>query len=470
MALTTTTEAIGSDQSLPLTPFADHFLTCQQTLAQECQISGIGYITGADVTVRLLPAPADYGVVFIRVDLPGQPEVPAIVENVAERTRRTGIEANGTSIEMTEHLLAALAGLGVDNCRVEIDAGELPGLDGSSLAFVEAIQAAGLVTCNADRKPLVITESHCVSDSNGAMVAVHPGPSDHLIITYNLDYENVPGVGAQSFSLRINPASFTRDLAAARTFVLRREVEALKQAGIGTRSTASDLLVFDDDGSLIDNELRYANECVRHKMLDVVGDFALMGRPLCGHIVCHRSGHALNTKMVQEIKAKVPPAATSKVTKPKERSVRPLLDAVQIENIMPHRYPFVLLDRVVELEPNQSARGFKNVTVNEPFFPGHWPGRPVMPGVLIIEAMAQLGGVMLTKWKENGRYAMIIAIDDIKLRRPVCPGDRLWLEADAIRVKSRTALIETKALVEEEVVAEAKFKLILVSSDEEFDA
>jgi UDP-3-O-acyl N-acetylglucosamine deacetylase len=258
---------------------------------------GIGYVTGAEVTVRLLPAAADSGIRFVRTDLPGRPTVPALWQHVQPRSRRTALAAGPAVVELTEHVLGALAGYGIDNCTVELNAVETPGMDGSAAAFVQALIAAGTRDQEAPRRPLVV-ERPLVVRAGDALAAVLPNDGKALEITFNLDYAD-GAVGRQSRYYRLCPATFANEIAPARTFILRREVEALRQQGIGTRSTAKDLLVFDDDGRLLDNELRFADECVRHKILDVIGDLALAGRPIHGHVLAHKSGHQLNARLVQ---------------------------------------------------------------------------------------------------------------------------------------------------------------------------
>ena len=429
----------------------------QRTLAREAAFTGVGFFSGQDVSVRLLPADADHGLVFVRSDLPDAPSIPASVRHRVAEPRRTVLQVGDARAEMTEHVIAALVGMGVDNCRIELEGPEPPGLDGSALPYVEAIGGGGLEVQSAPRSPLVIEESVHVADGD-AFTAAHPGPAGRYDLTYNLDYSDNPGIGRQSFCYTHSPEAFAREIAPARTFIRAREIEWLRGLGIGKRTTTRDLLVFADDGSVVDNTLRFPDEPVRHKILDLIGDLALLGRPLVGHILAHRSGHATNAALATALLGHDEETAFFR-----QRAAEPLLDTVQIEQIMPHRYPFLFLDKVVELDPNRRAVGFKNVTYNEPFFQGHWPGRPVMPGVLVVEAMAQLAGLMLTKWQENGRYAMIVGMEGIKLRRPVIPGDQLRLEAETVRLKARTAVLKTRAWVERDLAAEAELRLILVN-------
>ncbi|HWE37210.1 MAG TPA: UDP-3-O-acyl-N-acetylglucosamine deacetylase [Isosphaeraceae bacterium] len=429
----------------------------QRTIARDAAVQGVGFLTGADVRVRFRPAAAGTGVVFVRADLPGRPEVPAHVRHVVPRQRRTTLQGPGdgagATVEMVEHVLAALAGLRVDNCRVEVDAGETPGLDGSSLAYVEALEGAGVVEQEATREVLVIDRPITVRDGSATLTA-HPGAGADLVVSYNLDYGPDSPIGSQSLFLDVSPERFATELAPCRTFLLEDEARALRAAGIGARTTAADLLIFGRDG-VIDNALRFPDECVRHKILDLVGDLALAGRDLRGHVVAHRSGHALNAELVRALLA-----AAAEGPRPS-----PTLDVAAIMRILPHRYPFLLIDRVVELDPERRVVAIKNVSCNEPFFQGHWPGRPIMPGVLILEALAQAGGVMIGHWVDPAEWvALIAAIDDVRIRRPVVPGDQLRLDVSCRRRKGRFVEIDGVARVDDHVAAEGKFRFVLVEA------
>ena len=273
----------------------------QQTIAREGHVQGVGFLSGADVSVRFRPSGESSGVVFRRVDLPGGPTVPAHVRHVVPRARRTAIERGEARVEMVEHILAALAGLRIDNCLVEIDAGETPGCDGSSRAFVEALSACGTVEQDALRQRLRIARPVTVQD-RGATLTAHPSDEGELALSYHLDYGPDTPIGRQSLSLPISPKTFRDELSASRTFILAEEADGLRKAGLGNRITESDLLVFGPDGP-IGNPLRFEDECVRHKMLDLVGDLALAGVDLAGHVVAHRSGHLLNAELVRALLA-----------------------------------------------------------------------------------------------------------------------------------------------------------------------
>lgn len=428
----------------------------QRTLSCAASVRGVGFLTGADVHVRFLPAQPNTGVRFVRVDLPGRPVIPATIEHVAERQRRTTLETGEGRVEMVEHVLAALAGLNIDNCIVEIDAQETPGCDGSSGSFTEAILQAGAEEQPAIRQSFLVDRPYFVQDGD-AMLAIHPPMNGGLVISYNLDYGANNPIGRQSYFSDICPASFVRDLAPSRTFLLKAEADMLRAQGIGSRTSARDLLIFGTDGP-IENELRFRDEPVRHKILDIVGDLSIFGRDLCGHVVAYKSGHRLNAELVRQL--------TEAVRAQESQTANvPIFDIQQITRILPHRYPFLLVDRVVELDSGRRGVGIKNVTVNEPFFQGHWPGRPVMPGVMIIEAMAQMAGLLFADERiRTNQVAMLLALDNVKLRRPVVPGDQLVLEAETIRAKLRTFQMRCRALVDGQITAEAEMLFVRVDS------
>lgn len=433
----------------------------QNTLARPTEVRGVSFLRGYDVQLRFCPAPADSGVQFVRTDLPGHPGVPAHVDYVVPRERRTTLQRGEAVVEMVEHVLAALAGLRIDNCRVEIDAPESPGCDGSSRAFTEALHRAGLVNQQKPRERLVIRRPISIEEGGSSLEAL-PESDDRLSLTYHLDYGQVSPIERQDHTVDLTPNSFASDLADSRTFLLAEEAEALRKAGIGARATTSDLLVFGPDGP-IENALRHQNEPARHKVLDMVGDLSLLGKDLAGRVVARRSGHQLNAALVRELlKAEgelAPPGPTS-------REGDPALDVGQIMRVLPHRYPFLLIDRVLEIEPGRRITAVKNVSVNEPFFRGHWPDRPIMPGVLILEALAQAAGIIIGgQFRREEHVAMLASMEEVKLRRPVTPGDQLQLDVGRFRMRSRLIEASGVARVGEKVVAEARLRFALVPAE-----
>ena len=298
MLLHNRSTVLGSSEE-SLTQPTPTFLRRQRTLAREVTFAGIGFVSGADVHLRFLPAPVETGYVFRRTDLPGRPAIAAHLTNLLHNDRRTAIGSGDAVVEMTEHVLSALAGIEIDNCFIEIDASETPAADGSCLPFLEVLDRAGTVEQSSDIKPIKIREAIQIIDGK-TTIEIHPTTQPGLTVTYEVIYTN-PGIGRQEVTVRINPRTFREEVAPARTFVLVEEVDALRSMGIGLRHTARDLIVFAADGSVIDNTLRFRDECARHKILDIVGDLALLGRPVQGHLFARRSGHRHNVELARKI-------------------------------------------------------------------------------------------------------------------------------------------------------------------------
>ena len=435
----------------------------QRTIARPAEVRGVGFFHGADVMIRFEPAEPDSGIVFERVDLPGRPRVPARLESVRPSQRRTTIKNGDAHVEMIEHVMAALAGLQVDNALVQIDAGECPGCDGSSRAFVEAIDDAGTVEQDRMRPALVVEEPLSIREGD-AVLAIHPpGPAGGLTLSYHLDYGRGAAIPQQSYCVGISADSFREELSASRTFLLEAEAAALRAAGIGVRTTEADILLFGREG-VVGNELRFPDECARHKILDMVGDLALLGTDLHGFVVAYRSGHHTNAALGRRL------LETLGGSEAGEDDSLPLredgtIDIAGIMSLLPHRFPFLLVDRVVELIPRRKVVGIKNVSINEPFFAGHWPGMPIMPGVLIVEALAQAAGILIAaSIPREGKMALIASIDAIKLRRPIVPGDQVILEVVGDRIKTQSAVVTGTARVGPDVAAEARIRFAIVEA------
>ncbi len=432
----------------------------QRTIAKEVSLKGRGLFEGQPVSLTFRPAPANHGVVFVRRDL-GNAEVPALVQYVTKRSRRTSLKCGQARVDTCEHCLSAIAGLHIDNLIIELDAAEVPALDGSAKPFFDALTEAGIEDSDEPRQPLVISEPVMVRQDD-AMVAAVPADEPGLQLVYELDYGAEGVIGRQFRVFDFSNGDYAHEIAPSRTFVLEHEADALRQRGLGRHLSPDEVLVIGRQGPLGRNAFRFADEPVRHKMLDLIGDLYLLGAPIQGRIVAYKSGHALNHMLVR------------KLIKQHQRQVRRrlavhrnLLDIRRIVRILPHRYPMLLVDRVVELEADRTI-GIKNVTINEPFFQGHYPGTPIMPGVLVVEAMAQLSGVLIgQKLEHTGKLAVLLSLDQVKLRRPVIPGDQLVLEAEAVRVRSRIAHMRCRAYVAEELAAEAEVKFMLVDEDQE---
>lgn len=431
----------------------------QQTIEREVEFTGRGLFTGFPVTVRFKPAPVGSGVTFVRSDQPRPVRIPARIENITKRARRSSLKNGTAAIETVEHCLAAICGLGIDNLDVELDNAELPAGDGSCLPFVDSLASAGLVQQEAERKYLEIKQPVRVAEEGAELVA-WPGEPGRLDIYYELDYGPDNSVGQQTFHFALDRDGFINQLAPARTFVLEAEARQLQAAGLGTHLTYKDLLVIGADGP-IENAYRFPDECVRHKVLDLIGDLMLAEGFVSGRIFARRSGHNLNQELVRRL------SELRAAEQFQQRlSGTPRLDIRTVQRILPHRYPMLMVDRVIEMDGDRRAIGVKNVTINEPYFQGHYPRHPIMPGVLIIEAMAQLGGLLLSqKLEHTGKVAVLLSLDKVKFRRPVEPGDQLILEAQTLRVKSRTGEVFCQAHVGDELAAEAEIRFMLVDAD-----
>ncbi len=430
----------------------------QKTIDHEVSLSGPGLFTGEPATVTFKPAPVGHGIVFIRTDLGRSVRIPAVIKHITKRPRRSTIRSGADAIETVEHCMSALQGLQIDNVEIEISGGELPGVDGSCLPYVKLLQEAGIKDQSAEKQILRISEPIQVSDGISTLVAAPP-ENDEFQIIFDLDYGQQKPIGRQIFSYVVGD-DFASQIAPARTFVLKHEAEALRKSGLGLHLKPGDVLVLDDNGP-IDTQYRFADECVRHKVLDVLGDLYLLGCSIRGKIIAFRSGHSLNHMLVRRLKLMLD------AQRHRQLSLRePIMDIRKISRILPHRYPMLLVDRVIALDGDERAVGIKNVSYNEPIFQGHYPGMPVMPGVLIVEAMAQLSGLLLSrKLEHSGKLPMLLSMDKVKLRRPVTPGDQLMLEAETIRVKARTGHVRCKAMVGDQLAAEAIIKFMLVDED-----
>jgi UDP-3-O-[3-hydroxymyristoyl] N-acetylglucosamine deacetylase / 3-hydroxyacyl-[acyl-carrier-protein] dehydratase len=416
----------------------------QTTIAEPRAIEGIGLHSGRPVKLRILPAEPHAGVRFRRTDLDGRPEIPARLETVVDVDRGTTLEDGGARIRTVEHVLSAIVGAGVDNLVVELDSSEPPAADGSAREFFDLIVAAGVQQQNAPARIIEIAEAFSFDDGESGYVV---SASESYEVSASIRFDH-PSIGRQFASVEVTPESYGREVAGARTFGFVREVEDLRSRGLAMGGSVENAVVLSDTGLYEGVELRFPDEFVRHKVLDLVGDLCLLGGRLHAHVVAMKPSHRGNVALGREIAARAAKAAGS----------APKLDVQKILEYLPHRYPFLLVDRVVEFEERRRIVGLKNVTINEPFFVGHFPGHPIMPGVLIIEAMAQTGGLLLMDALENPETQVVyfMALDKVKWRRPVTPGDQIRFEVEVLQIRGRTARMKGVGTVDGNVVAEAE--------------
>ncbi|HUA38064.1 MAG TPA: bifunctional UDP-3-O-[3-hydroxymyristoyl] N-acetylglucosamine deacetylase/3-hydroxyacyl-ACP dehydratase [Candidatus Sulfopaludibacter sp.] len=445
----------------------------QQTLNRPASFSGIGLHSGNRVNMTILPAPANSGVRFRRVDLEGRPEIEARVDNVAETTRSTTLARGNVKIHTVEHVLAALAGYGIDNAIIELDSNEPPIADGSSREFCKIIQTAGIVPQAEKREPYSPTEPIELETGETVMTLF---PDEGFKITCTS--ADKKGRFTQFYSTEITPKTWEHELSHARTFCFYEEIEHLIKNNLIKGGSLENAVVIRDDAVLTTEPLRYPEEFVRHKMLDMVGDLSLLGRPVRGHLIAVRPSHAANCEMVRQIFAQMtrplraaqafgPPPVPAKTESDKKGDLTGVpaeetgLDAMQVMQIIPHRYPFLMVDRVARIDGNRIT-AVKNVTNNEPYFQGHFPGHPIMPGVLQLEAMAQAAGILMLRQAENaGQIAYFMSAEEVKWRKPVLPGDTLIIEVDLIRSRGKIGKARGVCKVGSEIVSEAEVTFML---------
>jgi UDP-3-O-[3-hydroxymyristoyl] N-acetylglucosamine deacetylase/3-hydroxyacyl-[acyl-carrier-protein] dehydratase len=417
----------------------------RRTIARPVTLEGIGVHYGVSCRLSFLPAASGTGVLFRRVDLPDRPTIRAHVDVAVPVAARTQLGQDPVSVHTPEHVLAAVVGCGIDDLEIEIDNAEPPIMDGSAAAFVEALLSAGVRDNGGEVTYFNLTRPVSVS-VDGASYEALPAPSFELSVAIEFDH---PAVGRQIGCYRVTPESFPSELARARTFGFRKWLAPLLDQGLARGTSLNNTIVLEDDGS-VSGDLRWPDEFVRHKALDCVGDFALTGGRIRARINAIRPSHRGNVKLVQAMKEAMA----------KETSVLGIED---IMKVLPHRYPFLLVDRVLEIEAGKRIVGLKNVTINEPFFQGHFPGHPIMPGVLIIEAMAQVGGMLLmgaVPDPEN-KVVYFTSLNNVKWRQPVKPGDQLRFELELLQVRGMMCKMSGVAKVDGKVVAEAEMGAVV---------
>ena len=448
----------------------------QQTLNQPASYSGVGLHSGNRVTMTFLPALPNTGIRFRRVDLDGKPEIEARVENIVENNRSTTLAKGNTRVHTVEHVLATFAGYGIDNAIVELDANEPPIADGSAREFCRMIQTAGIVPQDEKRDAFVVIEPIELEMGETVMTLF---PDEGFKITCTS--ADKQGRFTQFYSVELSPKTWERELSHARTFCFYEEIEYLITNGLIKGGGLENAVVIRDDAVLTTEPLRYPDEFVRHKMLDIVGDLSLLGRPVHGHLIAIKPGHAANCELVRRIAAQMrkpivavqtfaPPPPMPKAASAPAASVeeaRAQIGAIDIHGVMkmlPHRYPFQMVDRITMMEGNRIT-GVKNVTINEPYFQGHFPGHPIMPGVLQLEAMAQVAGFLMLKNAENlGKIAFFMSAENVKWRKPVYPGDVLVIDVELTKARGKIGKAKGVCKVLGEIVSEAEVTFMISES------
>ena len=432
----------------------------EQTLASSAKLEGTSLHTGGKVTLSINPAPVGHGFKFRRIDLPDQPFIDADVDKVKTVERATTLAEGPVKVHTVEHVISALAGMGVDNAIIEMDSNEPPIGDGSSRPFVELIKKAGIVAQDAPRRTWEIREPIHQETGDGCLITIVPSKTFRVSVTT----VGPDGRFTQYFSSEVTPALYEKEIAPARTFVYYEDVKPLLEKGLIKGGSLENAVVVRGNEVMSKEALRFPNEFARHKALDLIGDLMLSGKRILGHVIAVKPGHGPNTVMAATVKREysrmrsmVPPISIP--------SGEAVLDIHDVLKILPHRYPFLLVDRIVDFVGDSKCTAIKNVTINEPFFPGHFPNHPVMPGVLQLEAMAQVSSVLMLRKPENqGKIGYFMSADNVKWRRPVLPGDTLFIEAEVIKIRGSIGQTRARCLVNGEVVSEGELKFALVAS------
>ncbi len=442
--------------------------TKQRTIRKERTIKGKSLHTGEDVSLTIKPSDVNQGIIFRRIDLFGKPEINPVSSNVTDLIRSTTISNGNAKVHTIEHVLSALNGCGIDNVIIELNASEPPIMDGSARPFVNLIFEAEPIEQEMDRDSYLLPEPLSVTSGNRSMIAL---PYDGFRITCTSADDR--GSHVQHLSIDIDPETFVAQIAPARTFTVYEDIEELLKLGKIQGGSLDSAIVIKGDKILSKEPLRFEDEFVRHKILDIVGDLALLSKSIKAHIIAVRPGHALNAELTKKIAERMESKGQA-VSRKKEKISVVLPDETQLDvrrilDVLPHRFPFVMIDRVISMEGNEELVGIKNVTINEPFFTGHFPGHPVMPGVLQLEAMAQAAGILLLRRSSSdGKVAFFMSADKVKFRKPVVPGDQLVITATLEKVRgNKLATASVSCSVNEKVVSSANLMFSIVDAGED---
>jgi UDP-3-O-[3-hydroxymyristoyl] N-acetylglucosamine deacetylase/3-hydroxyacyl-[acyl-carrier-protein] dehydratase len=422
----------------------------RRSIKERVSVKGTGLHTGATTEVVFLPAPAGQGVVFRRTDLASRPEIKARLTEVEAVERRTAIGKGEATIHTVEHLLAAVAAHEIDDLTIELSGPEPPIGDGSIAPYFAALAKAQPVEVGGEPTVLTIQAPFTVTEGDSTYIVA---PAKHLTLTVTVEWPH-PLIGRQAGTYDVTTEAFGRELASARTFGFTSEVAALQAKGLIKGASAANVIVLDEHGLANGGQLRWPDEFVRHKAADIVGDLALTGARIRAHIVATRPSHSGNIALARAL------------LQAGKRTGAVAMDIGRILDTLPHRYPFLLVDRIIEIEGDKRIVGIKNVTINEPFFQGHFPGHPIMPGVLIIEAMAQVGGMLLMSHFEgqnvDDKVVYFMSLDNVKFRRPVVPGDQIRFELDMVQFRGKTCRMKGAGYVDGQLVAEADMMAMVV--------
>lgn len=429
----------------------------QQTLAKSASVSGMSLHTGEKVTLKLQPAPVDFGLKFRRKDLQDEPTIDATIANLKTVERATTIGEGSVRVHTVEHVLSSLSAMGIDNAIIEMDANEPPIGDGSAQPYVELIKKAGIVAQEKPRQVFDVREPVYVETKAGSILVILPDPKFRISCTQ----AGPGGQFTQFFSTEITPAIFEREIAPARTFVYYEDVQPLMEKNLIKGGSLENAIVIRGEAILSKEPLRFPDEFVRHKIIDIIGDLALFGQRISGHVVAVRPGHGANAELVRALAREL--AHTAPLPRPHTFPVGVGgLDSSQVMELLPHRYPFLMVDRVLQFEGETKCVGVKSVTVNEPFFAGHFPGHPVMPGVLQLEAMAQVASILMLKVSKSnaGRLGYFVSADGVKFRKPVFPGDTLFISAELTKTRGKQlARLKCSCAVNDAIVSECELML-----------
>ncbi|NNC90838.1 MAG: bifunctional UDP-3-O-[3-hydroxymyristoyl] N-acetylglucosamine deacetylase/3-hydroxyacyl-ACP dehydratase [Akkermansiaceae bacterium] len=432
----------------------------EHTLASPASLEGTSLHTGEKVTLTIKPAPEGHGFKFCRIDLPDKPFIDADVDKVEKVERATTLSTGTVRVHTVEHVLSALTGMGVDNALIEMDANEPPIGDGSAKPYVELIKQAGLQEQETPRKTWEIREPMHLDTGNGSLVTIVPSKTFRVSVT-NLARR---GKFTQYFSSEVTTETFEKEIAPARTFTFYEDIKPLLDKGLIKGGSLENAVVIRDEEVLSKEPMRFDNEFARHKALDLIGDLMLCGKRITGHVIAVAPGHAPNTQMAAKLKkeygrmrAMVPP-----IELPEGEAV---LDMQEIFRILPHRYPFLLIDRVVDFSTDLKCTAVKNITFNEPYFQGHFPGHPIMPGVLQLEAMAQAASILVLRLPDNeGKIGYFMSANNVKFRKPVFPGDTLFIDAEITKMRRNIGQAVTSCTVNGEVVSSAELKFAVMDA------